>query len=242
MFALTGIPEDSSLDDPSRMNDLRSRLDKTLAASPSSSTSVHDRLGKRDKSNSTRLDDQSLDARDEIERSKQRARKNRPRYREDGYEENGVYHDIYRAADDDDVRGNDKIKADPDASDKRRSTANSRRSPYSDDDNSSDNEDDDNDEANRNRRSGSGRNNIKSRLGKVNSSITGHVDLRDKLRNQNKSGSGSDKRNRSRRNDHNDDDGDNDVKDERADDDRSRLNLCIEIKREPDEMDMEFEF
>lgn len=237
MFTFTGIPEDSSLDDPNRVNDLRSRLDKTSSASPSS-TSVHDRLGKRDKSNTVRHDGQVLDARDEIERSKQRARKNRLRYREDGYEENGVYHDIYRAADDDDACDNNKIKIDPDGagtSGNRRS-ANSRRSPYSDDESNSSNGDED-DEAGCNRRSGvnSGRNNIKSRLGKVNSSITGHIDLRDKLRNQNKGDGDNDKRNQSRRN------GDTNVKKERVDeDDRSRLNLCIEIKQEPDEMEFDF--
>ena len=225
------------------MNDLRSRLDRASAASPTSS-SIYDRLGKRDKSNNNRerLDNhQSLDARDEIERSKQRARKNRPRYREDGYEENGVYHDIYRAADDDDARDGNKIKADPDASDYRRSATKSRRSPYSDDGNNSSSDDDD--EASDNRRSSvtnSGRNNIKSRLGKVNSATAGCGDLRDKLRNHKKSG---DKRNRSRRNDDNDEDVSDNVKEERVTaEDRSRLNLCIEIKREPDEMDMDFEF
>ena len=230
-FYFTGIPDDSTLDDPSRINDLRSRLDQsnktTSVFSPSSISSVYDRLGKRDKTSNARLDDPS-DARDEIERSKQRARQERnntPLYRSDGYEKDGVYHDIYRAADADDDEDRDYIKADPDADERNRSSKTSWRSPRSDDD-----------EVEISNRRG-GRNNIKSRLGKVNittSHTGGSGDLRDKIRNSKGNRvDGSDK-SRLRR-------GEAEVKEEQEED-NDRLNLCIEIKREPDEMDIGFEF
>lgn len=146
------------------------------------------------------------DARDEIERSKrsQAAKRSRQKYREDGYEEDGVYHDIYRADDVPDV------KQEPlDSSSRSRR---SRPAAAEIDD--------------REERRGS----VRSRLGNTNTSRennggVGGGDLRDKLR---------------RRDANNRREKEQDIKDEPAGEDM--LNLCIEIKQEPEDEGMDFEF
>jgi len=201
-----GLRNDDTMDDPHRVNDLRARLDK--------SNSIYDRLGRRG-GDSTKTEEME-DARGEIERSKRtNAAKSKRRYREDGYEKDGVYHDIYRAEDASDIKEEPLDDSPPPRYHHRR--------PRSDEEEE---------------REPPRRSNIKSRLGTVNSSSSGSTDLRDRL--EKRRGGGVDKNDKNSRKDHRKRyEEEPDIKDEPIDNDR--LNLCIEIKQEPEE-DMDFEF
>ena len=189
------------MDDPHRVNDLRARLDK--------SNSIYDRLGRRGDTKSEEMED----ARGEIERSKRsNAVKSKRRYREDGYEKDGVYHDIYRADDANDIKEEPRDDSPPPRYHRRRPRSDEeeeRESPL--------------------------RNNIKSRLGTVNTLSSGSTDLRDRLEKRR----GGDKNDKNTRKDRKRYDEEPEIKDEPIDNDR--LNLCIEIKQEPEE-EMDFEF
>ena len=171
---------------------------------------VHDRLGTKNQTRTKNLNATS-DARDEIERS--RKRHHRKKLSEHGYEdEHGIYHDIYRADDDLDSH---KKKRDHD------------RHRIGDSDNDVDSKDnvarhiDQNESHEKYRKSiNTSRKDLRERVSSRNrdtESPTGVGDLRDKLRR---------KKDKSK------------VKEERPDPGEERLNLCIEIKQEVSDVEM----
>ena len=173
---------------------------------------VHDRLGTK---NQTRTKNQNAtsDARNEIELY--RKKHHRKNLSEHGYEdEHGIYHDIYRADDDDDLDSHKK-KRDHD------------RHKIGDSDNEVDSKDNVARHLDQNKRHEKHRKSInisrKDLRDRVNSrnrdteSPTGVGDLRDKLRR---------KKLKSK------------VKEELPDTGQERLNLCIEIKQEVSDVEM----
>ena len=174
------------------------------------SRGIHDRLGTK---NQTRTKNQNAtsDARDEIELS--RKRHHRKKLSEHGYEdEHGIYHDIYRADDDLDSH---KKKRDHD------------RHRINDSDKEVDSKDniarhlDQNKRHEKHRKSiNISRKDLRERVSSRNrdtESSTGVGDLRDKLRR---------KKDKSK------------VKEELPNSGEERLNLCIEIKQEVSDVEM----
>lgn len=174
------------------------------------SRGIHDRLGTK---NQTRTKNQNAtsDARDEIELS--RKRHHRKKLSEHGYEdEHGIYHDIYRADDDLDSH---KKKRDHD------------RHRINDSDKEVDSKDnvarhlDQNKRHEKHRKSiNMSRKDLRERVSSRNrdtESPTGVGDLRDKLRR---------KKDKSK------------VKEELPNPGEERLNLCIEIKQEVSDVEM----
>ncbi|XP_057295497.1 nuclear speckle splicing regulatory protein 1-like isoform X2 [Hydractinia symbiolongicarpus] len=152
-----------------------------------------------------------VDARDEIRSSRRRNNNDKTRNRYNYEDEAGVYHDVYRA---------DHLKEEEEDDGKENITR------YNDDSE----EDEGSDARFRSRRDNHGRNDrtltkTKSRLG-TSGGNNATPDLRDKLRGNNKKGSRNNKTVHNR---------EKNIKEENTDD---KVNLCIEIKPEPDDVDM----